>query len=167
MLPIIHDPNPILRTRSEELDLDVIISPGMQKLMDDMIETMYDDDGIGLAAPQIGENIRLLVIGKEALKNFKIKKGILQTKKDFVLINPTWHKTARKTAWDTEGCLSIPKTYGKVKRFFYIHVEGLDRHGEPVAFDASKYFARVIQHETDHLNGVLFIDKARDVYTVD
>jgi len=167
MLPIIYDPNPILRTRSEELDGHVIVSPAMQKLMDDMIETMYDDDGIGLAAPQIGKNIRLVVIGKEALKHFTVEKGILDPQKDFVLINPVWHKTSRRTGWDTEGCLSVPKTYGKVKRYVHIHVEGLDRLGNPIAFQASKYLARVVQHETDHVNGILFIDTARDIYTVE
>ncbi len=166
MLPVIHEPNPILRTRSEEIDPADLRAPRMQQLMDDMIDAMYDDDGIGLAAPQIGKNIRLFTIGKEAMKHFDVDEGTVPKHKDFVLVNPVWTRMSRKTAWDTEGCLSVPKTFGKVKRYVDIYVEGLDRHGNVVKFRASKYLARVIQHETDHLNGILFIDKAKDIYTV-
>lgn len=168
MLPIVKLPTESLRERSVEIDQQTLALPETQKLIDDMIPTMYGDDGIGLAAPQVGHNIRLFVIGKEALKNYKIQQwGCFNEKEDLAIINPVWYKLTRKTAWDIEGCLSVPKTFGKVRRYKDIHLEALDRYGKTISLDAHGYLARVIQHETDHLNGVLFIDKAKGVYTVD
>lgn len=157
-LQITTHPNEILRQKSAEIDRNFLLSKETQQLIKDMIETMYVDDGIGLAAPQVGKNIRLLVIGKEAHP---------QKTKDTILINPTWTKTSRKKVTDTEGCLSVPKTFGKVKRYKNIHVEALDEKGNELSFEANKFLARVIQHEVDHLDGILFIDKAKDIYTVD
>lgn len=165
MLSILRHPNPLLKERSQEVNPADITTPQMQQLMDDMIVTMYEDDGIGLAAPQVDHRIRLIVIGKEALKNFTCTQGTIDPKKDLVLVNPVWQKTSRKTNWEVEGCLSVPNVYGKVKRYMNVHVEALDRQGKPVVFEASKFFARVVQHETDHINGVLFIDVAKDIYT--
>lgn len=164
MLPIITHPAPRLRERSQE------ISPAdtatLSPLIDDMITTMYQDDGIGLAAPQVGQNIRLFVVGKEALKHFRVLEGTLNPKQDLALINPVWEKTSRKTEWDVEGCLSVPNTFGKVKRNRDIRVRAFDRSGKTIAFEAHQFLARVIQHETDHIDGILFIDKAKDIYTV-
>lgn len=168
ILPIVTVPTESLRIRSTEVDRDVLLSDDTQTFIDNMIPTMYDDDGIGLAAPQVGNNIRICVVGKEAVPNrLKVSTGDINPREDLVLVNPVWQKTSRKTAWDTEGCLSVPRTFGKVKRYTNIAVTAQDRHGNDVAFDASAFFARVIQHEVDHLDGILFIDKAKDVYTVD
>ena len=164
MLNILKIPNDILRTRSKELDRSVVLSEEIQKLTTDMIPTMYEADGIGLAAPQVGKNIRLCVIGKEALKLDMHNTLPIQ---DLALINPEWTKITRHTAWDMEGCLSVPKKSGRVKRYTNIHVKALDKNGNPLSFDAHDYFARVIQHEVDHLDGILFIDKAKDIYATD
>ncbi|MFA7244851.1 MAG: peptide deformylase [Candidatus Magasanikbacteria bacterium] len=164
-LKIVTIPNENLRKRSIEVDLDFVRDESNQDFFDDMIQTMYEDDGIGLAAPQVGKNIRVCVIGKEALK--KDKQNKLDNNKDLVLINPMWQKTTKNTNIDLEGCLSVPKTYGKVKRYKNIYVEALNRKGEKIKFEANNFFARVIQHEVDHLDGVLFIDKAKGIYQVE
>lgn len=156
-LDVIKHPNEILRKKSSNVDRDFLVSDEADRLIEDMIETMYEDDGVGLAAPQIGKNIRLIVIGRMATDN----------RQNLVLINPVWTKTSRKKFVDTEGCLSLPGTFGKVKRYKNIHVNAFDRDGNDVSFDTSGFLARVIQHEVDHLDGILFIDKARDVYSVD
>jgi len=164
-LDVITIPDENLRKKSVEVDLDFVHSDEAQKFFDDIIKTMYDDDGIGLAAPQVGKNIRVCVIGKEALKLDKY--NTLNNTKDLVLINPTWQKMNKKTHIELEGCLSVPKTYGKVKRYKNVYVEALDRNGEKMEFEANNFFARVVQHEVDHLNGILFIDKATGIYEVE
>ncbi|PLX26409.1 peptide deformylase [Candidatus Parcubacteria bacterium] len=158
MLDIVKEPTPSLRERSKELDQDFLLSDEVQQLITEMIPTMYQDDGIGLAAPQVGKNVRICVIGKEAN---------LDSEEDLVLINPVWQKTSRRKFVDIEGCLSVPKTFGKVKRYKSIHVEALNRKGERIEFEAKDFLARVIQHEVDHLDGILFIDKAKDIYTTE
>lgn len=155
MLKIITLPVASLRERSKEIDRDFLLSDEIQKLMTEMIETMYHDDGIGLAAPQIGQNIRLCVIGKEADKKLK---------EDLILVNPVWEKTSKKTNVDVEGCLSVPRTFGKVKRFSQIYVTALSKDGDKIEFEANNFLARVTQHEVDHLDGILFIDKATDIF---
>lgn len=154
---VLTNPTPSLRTRSKEISRDFIVLPENQAFIKELIKTMYSDDGVGIASPQVGNNIRICIIGKIATPN---------KKKDLVLINPIWTKLSRKTDWDTEGCLSVPKTYGKVKRYTTIHVDALDETGKPLSFEAKNFFARVIQHEADHLDGILFIDKAVDIYSV-
>jgi peptide deformylase len=85
----------------------------------------------------------------------------------FVLINPTWQKINKKTHIELEGCLSVPKTYGKVKRYKNIYAEAINRKGERIEFEANDFFAKAIQHEVDHLDGILFIDKAKGIYQVE
>jgi len=158
ILPIVTIPTPSLRDRSKEVTRDFVLQADTQEFIKNLIITMYADDGIGIASPQVGKNIRICIVGREATPD---------KKQDLVLVNPVWSKTSRKTEWDTEGCLSVPKVYGKVKRYTNIHVDALDAQGNPISFEAKKFFARVIQHEVDHLDGVLFIDKAKDTYEVD
>lgn len=158
MLPIVKLPTATLRERSRELSREELLLPEMQKLIDDMIPTMYAAEGIGLAAPQVERNIRLCVVSKEADKSLKA---------DLVLINPSIAKISRKTNTASEGCLSVPKTSGKVKRYSDLAVSAWDRRGNPVSFQARQFFARVIQHEVDHLNGILFVDKATDIRSLD
>ena len=156
MLPIVKIPDPRLRIRSEEIEQTMLASADVQEFIHDMIPTMYGDDGIGLAAPQVGRNIRIAIIGKDADKSLKT---------DLVLVNPVWEKISKKTNTDVEGCLSVPKQFGKVKRCTDIEVTALDSAGKKLHFKAHKFFARVIQHEVDHLNGILFIDKATDIFS--
>ncbi|KKQ28128.1 MAG: Peptide deformylase [Candidatus Magasanikbacteria bacterium GW2011_GWC2_37_14] len=164
MLKIVTLPNPKLRERSTEIDRDFLLSPEIQTLIIEMSPKMYTSDGIGLAAPQVGYNIRLCIIGKEALK--LDKKNKLPVEFDLILVNPTWQKTSRKTNIDEEGCLSVPGIIGKVKRQSDIEVEAWNEKGEKIKFAAHNYFARVIQHEVDHLDGILFIDKAKDIQEI-
>jgi peptide deformylase len=144
-LKIIKEPAPILRKKSlkiQEITLEI------KRLIFDMAKAMNKADGIGLAAPQIGQNIRLCLINTED--------GPL------ALINPkiTW-KSIRKEA-EEEGCLSCPKIFGPVKRYKSIHVKALNKDGLEIKFKAKGLFARVIQHEIDHLDGILIIDKFKN-----
>lgn len=167
MLPIVKLPTPTLRERSKEIDRDILLSKEVQEFITNMIPTMYAADGIGLAASQVGNNIRVCVIGKAALaKKMKVLSGKISLDKDLVLVNPVWEKISRKTNWDTEGCLSVPKVYGQVKRQTDLTVQAWNEKGGELRFEAHNFFARVVQHEVDHLNGVLFIDKAKDLYRV-
>lgn len=150
---IIIEPNQILRIPATPVSLEMINTPEFQDLCDDMIVTMYAADGIGLAAPQIGEPIRLLVVGKDALVN----------KKDLILINPEISEYSWKTAVYEEACLSVPGVVGNVERHIFIQVKGLNSAGQPISFAARNFLARVLQHEHDHLNGILFIDRAREI----
>ncbi|HRH23068.1 MAG TPA: peptide deformylase [Candidatus Magasanikbacteria bacterium] len=160
MLTIITVPDKILETPARELTLAEINTPKIQELISAMIPKMYESEGIGLAAPQVNHSVRVCIIGKEAIK---MDRKTTVPYDDLVLINPTWVKTSKKTNNDQEGCLSIPGVYGTVKRYSAIHVEALDRHGNKLSFEARNFFARVIQHEVDHLDGVLFTTKAVDL----
>ncbi len=153
---IVFEPNEILHRRSADLTPEEIKTPAMQKFIVDMVETMYAKDGVGLAAVQIGKSIQLCVIAKAYNE--------LNKAKDLCLTNPTWTKISRHTNWDEEGCLSVPGIYGKVKRYTNLKVKALNSQGRPFEFIAQDFFARVIQHEADHLNGTLFIEKAKDLH---
>ena len=126
------------------------IDKQLKKLMDDMAETMYQNDGVGLAAPQIGKSIRLVVI------DCQDDHGLIE------LINPVI--TFREgTALDTEGCLSVPNIFGEVERSAKVKVEFLNRRGKKQHLMATGLLARCIQHELDHLEGQLFIDVAKSI----
>lgn len=161
MLDIVTNPNEILRKKSSEVDLDFLLSKKTQELIEKMIPTMRIKDGVGLAAPQIGQNLRICIIAKEAFLNDL--KTDLKLDSDLVLINPIWQKTSRKKNTDIEGCLSVPNTFGEVKRYNDIIVKGINEKGKNLEFKAHDFFARVIQHEIDHLDGILFIDKASNI----
>lgn len=162
ILPIVTLPNEKLRQLSEPVDVAILASTEFQTLCDDMIFTMYEDDGIGLAAPQIAEQKRLIVIGKDALQNQNSLP--FPNDKDLVLINPVIQTYSWKTELDDEGCLSVPGFGGLVERHLTVTIDAVDRTGSAITFSANKYFARVLQHEIDHLNGILFIDRAKEVW---
>ncbi|MEW6407764.1 MAG: peptide deformylase [Patescibacteria group bacterium] len=142
-MKILTIPNPILRQKSQEIK--DISNPEIQKLIPKMIQTMQANKGIGLACPQVGKSIRLIII---ATKNGAIP-----------FINPKilWH--SKKEEIDEEGCLSLPKIYGLVKRWQEVKIEAFDINGKKEKIKAQGLFARVLQHEIDHLDGVLFIDR--------
>lgn len=147
MLNITTIPNPLLRQKS--LVIKEPLAQEIQDLLPEMIETMIKKDGVGLAAPQIGLNIRLIVVRHKD--------------NDIVMINPEIFKKSLFKEWDEEGCLSVPGVFGQVKRHKKLTVRYLDGDGKSQQLEAEGFFARVIQHEVDHLNGVLFIDKAKDL----
>ncbi len=156
---IVFEPNPILHKRSEDLTAEQIETREMKKFMKDMVETMYVKNGVGLAAVQVGKSLQMCTILKEY--------NTLNPREDLVLINPTWTKISRATNIDEEGCLSIPFVYGKVKRYSHIKVKALDKNGKPFEFEAKDFFARIIQHEYDHLDGHLYAEKATGLHRVE
>ena len=157
ILNITTDPNPILRQVAKNVTEQEIKNPEMTCLFDDMAQTMYMSDGVGIAAPQVRISKQICVIANKYINPELKKFG------DLVLINPSWEKLTRWQAMEEEGCLSVPGLYGKVKRYKKIKVKALDKNGQPLEFIAENYFARICQHEIDHLNGILFIDKAKDL----
>jgi len=169
ILSIVTHPNPkILQVPCEDINKDFLLSTEIQELIPNMIETMYSAKGVGLAAPQIGKTIRITVINKDTLPRIiKMNTGKIDSSKDLVLVNPVWDRTSRKSGWDTEGCLSIPKIFGTVKRYKHIKVDAWNQSSDKISFEASNFFARVIQHEIDHLDGILFIEKGKDIYEVE
>ena len=147
LLKVITIPAKNLREQSKDITKANI--PQLSGLIKNMIETMYVSDGIGLAAPQIGKNIRLATIGKEATPDGK----------DWAIINPKILKHSWRKVIGEEGCLSVPGVTKEVSRFKKITVKALNQKGESHIFEAEDFFARVVQHEIDHLDGILIIDK--------
>lgn len=145
---IVKDPDPVLREKSKPVTK---ITPNIHKLLDDMADTMYDAEGVGLAAPQIGILKRVIVI------DVGDEHGLIE------MINPELiHKEGEQLG--SEGCLSIPGLRGDVKRAMKVTVKGLDRNGNEIVITGTELLARAFQHEIDHLNGVLFTDLAQSVY---
>ncbi len=144
--------HPVLRERARLLDPTEVRTAVFQKLIDDMLETMTEYEGIGLAAPQVHEGVRLFVAGVEGSgDNLKI----------VPFINPVITPAGEETVEDWEGCLSIPDIRGKVPRAREVVIKALDRRGKPFELALKNYPARVVQHETDHLDGVLFFDRMK------
>ncbi len=140
--------NPVLKEHCTPVER---VDKRLRKLLDDMAETMYEADGVGLAAPQVGEPIRMIVI------DVQDEHGLIE------LINPVI--TYREgEAVDTEGCLSVPNLFGEVERAAKVKVEFLNRRGKKQHLTATGLLARCIQHECDHLEGQLFIDIAKSVH---
>jgi peptide deformylase len=143
--------HPVLRERARPVDTSELKDPLFQKLIDDMVETMHEYHGVGLAAPQVHEGLRLFV-------------AVLDDDPDSdseaaVIINPDIIPNASDKREGWEGCLSIPDIRGMVPRFTDITVLALDRHGKQIELKLKDFSARVAQHETDHLDGVLFFDR--------
>lgn len=157
--------HPVLRDKARVLSEADIRSPEIQRLIDDLFDTMAEYQGIGLAAPQVYESVRIFVAGNESGRRMGDMSDDLPMPR-FVLINPELSPegSAVETGW--EGCLSIPDIRGQVPRARDVTVRGLDREGRRVEFRASGFPARVIQHETDHLDGVLFFDRMRSFETL-
>jgi peptide deformylase len=155
---IITLPDPVLRKKARKI---TEFGPGLQTLIDDMLETMREAPGVGLAAPQIGVSSRLIVV------EFGDEEDEEAPKKLYVVINPEIVRTDSETVPGVEGCLSIPEMVGKVERFESITVRGLNRRGQPVKIKAKGWLARIFQHEIDHLEGILFVDRTDEVWKVE
>ena len=147
--------HPVLRAKARTMDRSDIRSASVQKLIDDMMETMAEYHGVGLAAPQVHEGLRLFVASLNAGEDGE------EADEPFAIINPEIAVIGSDIVEDWEGCLSIPEVRGRVPRARQIKVRALDRRGERVELDAQDYPARIIQHETDHLDGILFLDRMR------
>jgi peptide deformylase len=151
--PIVRLGHPALRTPAGAVSPADVARPEFQALVDDMFETMRDAEGIGLAATQLGFSAQLFVYEVEASG-------------PRALVNPMVEPEPGELVYDWEGCLSIPDLRGLVPRHPAVRVRGLDREGKPVAFRAEGLEARVIQHEFDHLNAVVFLDRMRDLQSL-
>ena len=135
--------DPVLRRRAAPV---AEITPEIRRMVDDMVETMYDEVGIGLAAPQVGISLRLMVVGHEKTVGAR------------AIVNPVIAEQGGEVTAE-EGCLSLPGIFASVTRAEWVRLEGQDLDGQPVSIKAKGLTARVFQHEMDHLDGVLFIDR--------
>jgi peptide deformylase len=170
VLPIVRMGDPVLRRPAEPLAQARLVEPAIQHFIDDMVETMRDADGVGLAAPQVGEALQLFVYesladgddgdGGSADPGSETGSSSIPL---HVVINPMVEPAPGELVYDWEGCLSIPDLRGLVPRHPAVRVRGLDREGVPLDYIATGFEARIVQHEFDHLNGVLFLDRMRDL----
>lgn len=147
---IVKEPDEVLHKTAKTVTK---ITPNVQKLLDDMADTMYDAEGVGLAAPQVGILKRLIVVDADE------EHGLIK------MINPEIVSTEGEQ-FGPEGCLSIPGLNGDVRRAETVTVRGLDREGKEITVTANGLLARAFQHEIDHLNGVLFTDIAEKLYDI-
>ncbi len=137
-------PDPVLKQKAKPLDN---FGPQEQKLFDDMIETMYVEDGVGLAAPQIGVSQRIFIASPTMTEG-----------EEYVFVNPEIIETRGKEI-SLEGCLSLRGISGEIPRAKIVKFRALDRNGKPVEMEVKDLFARIVQHEIDHLDGILLIDR--------
>jgi peptide deformylase len=152
--------HPVLRTPARAVNPADVKSPGFQQLIDDMFETMTEYQGVGLAAPQVHEGLRLFVAGFAPAPDDE-EDDEEERVPLMALINPVITPVGPEAVEDWEGCLSIPDIRGRVPRARQIVVRALDRRAKPFELRASGFTARVIQHETDHLDGILFLDRMK------
>ena len=152
--------HPMLRAVARPLERSEIGQPRFQALIDDMIETMVEYRGVGLAAPQVHQTLRLFVA---FLQEDPDEPGESPSTEPVVVINPEIDVVDARSLDDWEGCLSVPDVRGRVPRARAVTVRALDRAGSPIELRAADFAARVIQHEADHLDGVLFFDRMRDL----
>lgn len=154
--------DPILRQVANPLTPDEVLKPAYQRFIDDLIDTMRKLDGVGLAAPQLFESRRVIAVESEDNPRYPGSPKIPL----LVLVNPefTFISEEREMGW--EGCLSVENLRGMVPRSVRVSVKGYDRNFAPVAFDAAGFYARVLQHEIDHLNGKVYLDRMTDFSTL-
>jgi len=151
--PIVRLGHPALRTPARPVDPSRIADPEVQSLVDEMVETMNEAHGVGLAASQVGEEVQIFVYQASGPPEIPLR----------VVINPMITPRSGDLVYDWEGCLSIPDLRGLVPRHPEVRVRGLDREGQPLDYLAAGLEARIVQHEFDHLNGVIFLDRMRDL----
>lgn len=144
--------HPVLRAKARPVEPGEVASPAVQRLIDDLIETMVEYQGLGLAAPQVHESLRIFVAAVESEE---------ERLPLITAINPEVVPVGATVVEDWEGCLSIPDLRGRVPRAREVELRALDRTGRPFTLRARNLPARVIQHEADHLDGILFLDRMR------
>lgn len=155
---IVTTPEPVLRKKARKV---TEFGPELQKLINDMVETMREAPGVGLAAPQVNVSQRVIVVeyGKDDDEEAPLKL--------YALVNPEITHFSSETVLGNEGCLSVIGFQGEVDRAVEVTVKAMSRHGKPVKVKAKGWLARIFQHEIDHLDGVLFVDKATKVWKVE
>lgn len=152
---VICVPHPTLRTKAEEV---TAFDQGLEDLMDDMVETMHQESGVGLAAPQVNVSKRVIVVEFGSEEDETIPTTL------YKVVNPEITKFSQDIVSGSEGCLSIPGLMGDVERSRSITIQGKTDQGEPFKMKAEGWLARIFQHEVDHLNGVLYTDRATEVW---
>lgn len=153
---IVTLPDPILRRKARTV---THFDSDLQTLIDDMIETMRQAPGVGLAAPQVGVSDRVIVV--EYAEDDEQEDA---PKKLFAVVNPEIKQMSKETEMGVEGCLSVIGLQGEVDRALAVTVKGQTRHGQPVKIKAKGWLARIFQHEIDHVNGIVFTDRATKVW---
>jgi peptide deformylase len=159
---IVTLPEPVLRRKAHPVTK---FDENLQTLIDDMIDTMRDAPGVGLAAPQVGVSERVIVV--EYAEPEETEEGEEPKEvepKLYVMVNPEIVKSSPETVVGVEGCLSIPALVGEVERAQEVRIKGLNRRGQPMKLKAEGWLARIFQHEIDHINGVVFTDRATQVW---
>ena len=159
---IVTLPQPVLRRKAHKV---TDFGSELQTLIDDMVETMRTAPGVGLAAPQVDASLRLIVV--EYAEESEDENAEPVEPKLYVVANPEITRASSDTLVGTEGCLSIPNILGEVERHQAVTVKGQNRRGQPVTIKAQDWLARIFQHEIDHLEGVLFVDRAEKVWRVE
>jgi peptide deformylase len=155
---IVTLPEDVLRRKARKV---ADFGPGLQTLIDDMVETMREAPGVGLAAPQVGISQRVIVVEFGDEENEDVPPKL------YTVVNPEIRHFSEQAEVGTEGCLSIPGFLGEVKRPLEVHVKGYNRYGKPLRIKAKGWLARIFQHEIDHLDGILYIDRADSVWKVE
>jgi peptide deformylase len=150
--------HPVLRAPARELSLEELSSEATQTFIDELVETMRDASGAGLAATQLYEPRRIFAVEVRDNPRYPYKPNFPLT----ILANPKITPLSQLTFDNFEGCLSVPNLRGRVRRFLEVRVEGLDRTGAPLSFEVRGVTAGTFQHEHDHLDGVLFLDRVVD-----
>ena len=153
--------HPVIRTKARALNDAEIRSSAVQRLIDDMVATMHEYDGVGLAAPQVHYALRLAVIEVPA-RDERAEDAVPLT----VLVNPRVTTVGSEALSAYEGCLSVPGLRGVVPRWARVRLEARDREGRPYVVEAENFFARVIQHEYDHLDGTVYIDRMKGMQSL-
>ena len=154
--------HPVLRRAADPVPPGEISRPETQRLIDDMVETMHEYDGVGLAAPQVHVSRQIAVLEVESHPRYPDMARIPL----MVIVNPVLTPAGEETASDWEGCLSIPEFRGIAPRSTTVRLEAYGRKGERIELVAKDFFARVLQHETDHLEGRVYLDRMRDLTTL-
>jgi peptide deformylase len=154
--------HPVLRKPASPVPVKAIRSADIQRLIDDMVDTMREYNGAGLAAPQVHTLLQICVIEVSLNPRYPDAPAIPLT----VLVNPVVTPLTEETDDGWEGCLSVPDMRGIVPRYTAVRLEAYDREGRKIETVAKEFFARVIQHETDHLHGVVYLDRMRDLSTL-
>jgi peptide deformylase len=162
LLKIAHIGHPVLRQRAREITREELLSDEMQRFIDDLVETMRDANGAGLAAIQVHEPVRIFAVEVKDNPRYPYKPNIPLT----IVVNPVITPLTTERFENYEGCLSVPNLRGVVERFTEVQVTGWDREGKPFERIARGLTAGTFQHENDHLDGVIFVDRVKDPRTL-
>ena len=163
LLKIARLGHPQIRSGADPVAEEDLHALEMQQFIDDMVETMRKAKGVGIAAPQVHVSKQIIAIEVSPENPRYPKQALIPLT---IVVNPTMVEHGEETEDVWEGCLSVPDLRGMVPRWTRVKVQGLDRHGQSVQFEVEGFFARVFQHEIDHLNGKVFLDRLPDLHTL-